>query len=93
MPTIRQLAIVSVCIAALGTTCAAAEMTAETFFRPGKDLSRDYDPDKVYPQGQVFPLGFFGLNLARDKPEGLTLIGPYGREKNLAAAEEHGLHV
>ena len=29
--------------------------------------------------------------MARDKIEGLTLIGPYGREKNITAAKQHGL--
>ena len=86
-----KLAIMSILLAMLATTPAAADTTAEAFFRPAPDRSQDYDPDRVYPQGRIFPLGFFGLNLARDKPEGLTLIGPYGREKNVAAAEEHGL--
>jgi hypothetical protein len=91
MQTIRQLLIASVCVAAFGTTCVAAEITPQAFFRSAKDLSRDYDPDKVYPRGQIFPLGFFGLNMSRDKIEGLTLVGPYGRERNVADAKQHGL--
>ena len=90
MQTVRRLMIVAVSLAAFGPTCVAAEITPEAFFRPAKDLSQDRDPDKVYPRGQIFPLGFFGLNLSRDKIEGLTLIGPYGREKNVAAARHHG---
>lgn len=91
MQTVRRLAIIGFVIASSATTTTAAETTPETFFRPAADLAKKYDPDGVFPQGRIFPLGFFGLNLARDKPEGLTLIGPYGRERNIDAAKEHGL--
>lgn len=79
-------------LAGLAPAPAPAETTPEAFFRPPPDRSQEFAPGKVYPRGRVFPLGFFGLNLNRDKPQGLTLIGPYGKEKNVAAAREHGLH-
>ncbi len=91
MQTIKQLAIIGVVFAGLAMTTTAAETTSETFFRPAPDLAKEFDPDKIFPQGRVFPLGFFGLNLARDKPEGLTLIGPYGRQRNIDAAKKYGL--
>lgn len=91
MQPAKQLALASIILTGLTATCRAAETTPDAFFRPAPDRSGDLDPHKLYPRGQVFPLSFFGLNLARDKPEGLTLIGPYGREKNIAAAEKHGL--
>ena len=90
MQTIRQLAIISLSVAAFGVSCMAAEITPKAFFRPAKNLSRDYNPDELYPRGQVFPFGFYGLNISRDKIEGLTLIGPYGRENNVADAKQHG---
>lgn len=91
MQTIRQLAIIGIVHTGLATTTMAADVTSEAFFRPAPDLAKEYDTDKIFPQGRIFPLGFFGLNLARDKPEGLTLIGPYGRQGNIDAAEKHGL--
>jgi len=69
----------------------AARIASEAFFRPAPDLARKYAPNKVYPQGRIFPVSFYGLNLGRDKPEGLTLIGPYGREQNIDAAKKFGL--
>jgi len=82
---------IGLAVAALAEPSTGAETTSEAFFRPAPDESRDRDPYKVYPQGRIFPLGFYGLNPAKDKPEGLTLLGPYGRESNVAAAREHGL--
>ena len=64
---------------------------SEAFFRPVPDLARKYDPDKIFPHGRIFPVGFYGLNLRRDKPEGLTLIGPYGRQQNVDTAKKLGL--
>ena len=75
----------------LATTIAAADTAAEAFFRPAPDLAQKYDADKLFPQGRIFPVAFYGLNLGRDKPEGLTLIGPYGREQNIEAAKKSGL--
>ena len=91
MHILRQLTITIAILIGLPAAVALAEITPEAFFRPAMDLSRDYDSDQVYPRGQIFPLGFFGLNVSRDKIEGLTLVGPYGREKNVADAREHGL--
>jgi len=88
----KPLAILGVALVVLAANDAAAQTVPRDFFRPAPDGSRDYDPDRLYPHGRIFPLGFYGLNLSRDMIEGLTLIGPYGREKNVAAASEHGLH-
>lgn len=85
------LAIVAVALAGLETATPAADTTSEAFFRPAPDPVRKYDRDEVFPQGRIFPAGFYGLNLGRDKPEGLTLIGPYGREQNIEAAKKLGL--
>ena len=82
---------IGVTIVALAAPATAAETTSEAFFRPAPDESHNRDPDKVYPQGRIFPLGFYGLNLARDKPKGITVLGPYGRENNVVATREHGL--
>ena len=82
---------IGLALLALGQPTRGAKPTSGAFFRPVPDQSHSLDPDKVYPQGRLFPLGFYGLNLARDKPEGVTLLGPYGRENNVAAAREHGL--
>jgi hypothetical protein len=91
MQRTTRLAIMGVVLAGLAATASAADTAAEAFFRPVPDLAQKYDPDKLFPQGQVFPVAFFGLNLGRDKPEGLTLIGPYGREQNVDAARKYGL--
>jgi hypothetical protein len=88
--TIR-LAIMGVVLAGLAATASAADTAAEAFFRPAPDLAQKYDADKLFPQGRIFPVVFYGLNLGRDKPEELTLIGPYGREQNIEAAKKHGL--
>ena len=61
------------------------------FFRPAPDLAAGRDAGKLYPQGRVFPLGMFAGSGKRDKPHGYTLLGPYGREKNVADAKAHGL--
>jgi len=89
--TIKQLATMAIMLAGLVTTTTAADATSEAFFRPAPDLAQKYDADKIFPKGRIFPVGFFGLNLGRDKPEGLTLIGPYGREQNVHTAAKHGL--
>jgi len=91
MRNIQRLTILVLAIAGLVTTGSEADTTSEDFFRPAPDLAAKYDPDKLFPQGRIFPVGFYGLNLSRDKPEGLTLIGPYGRDGNVSAAREHGL--
>jgi hypothetical protein len=76
----------------LASNSTAAPPPLREFFRPAPDLAAGHDPAKVYPQGQIFPFGFFGLNTARDKPEGLTLLGPYGKEANVAEAKQLGIH-
>ena len=87
----KRIFVLSVLVVGLFTSPVAAETTPEAFFRPAPDRSQDYPPDKIFPQGQIFPLAFYGLNLSRDKPEGLTMLGPYGRQGNIQAAKEHGL--
>lgn len=91
MQTIRQLATIGIVLAGLATNTVAADTTSEAFFRPAPDLAEKYDPDRIFPQGRIFPLSFFGLNLTRDRPEGLTLIGPYGQQGNIDAAKKYGL--
>ena len=91
MRSTRRLAILGVVLAGLVTTASAAETVWDAFFRPAPDLARKYNGDKIFPQGRIFPVGFYGLNLGRDKPKGLTLIGPYGRQENIDAAKKHGL--
>ena len=68
-----------------------ADPASQAFFRPSPDSARNYDPNKLFPQGQIFPVGFYGLNLEQDNTQGLTLIGPYGRQKNIDAARKLGL--
>ncbi len=91
MPHIQRQILVAALLIGLLATLAPAQTTLDDFFRPAAEPSADYDPDKVFPRGRAFPFGFFGLNMARDNTQGLTLIGPYGREENLADAEKHGL--
>ncbi|HPM83204.1 MAG TPA: hypothetical protein PLF81_21025 [Candidatus Anammoximicrobium sp.] len=91
MQLVTRPAIIGVVLACLAANAAAADTNAEVFFRPARDLAGTSDPDKLFPQGRTFPVGFYGLNLGRDRPEGLTLIGPYGREQNVDAAKKYGL--
>ena len=64
---------------------------AAGFFRAAPDPAQGLDADKVFPRGRIFPLGMFAGKGARDKPNGYTMLGPYGREDNVADAREHGL--
>ena len=91
MHPIPRLILAAALLIGLPATVAPAQTTLDAFFRPAAEPQTDQDPDKVFPRGRIFPFGFFGLNMARDKIVGLTLIGPYGREKNVAAAKRHGL--
>ena len=40
--------------------CSLAE-APYPFFTPAPDLASQYDPDKIYPQGQVFPLTLYSV--------------------------------
>ncbi len=83
--------IAGVLVIGIGGSAIAAEPSVEEFFRPAVEVESPSDPARLYPQGRVFPFGFYGLNTARDKPEGLTLIGPYGMEKNVETARKLGI--
>ncbi|NUQ64016.1 MAG: hypothetical protein HUU20_16185 [Pirellulales bacterium] len=72
-------------------SAAAAPPSVEDFFRPAPDTAARFDPAKVYPHGRLFPFGFYGLKTSRDKPEGLTLLGPYGTDENIAIARQLGI--
>jgi hypothetical protein len=47
MHATKQSAIMSILLAVVAMTPAAADNTAEAFFRPAPDRSQDYDPDKL----------------------------------------------
>ena len=85
------LALAAVALAALSGCTPMAERAATRFFRPAPDHAAKYDAAKLYPQGRIFPLGMFAGKGERDKPNGYTMLGPYGREENVADAREHGL--
>lgn len=87
---VRQM-IVGVLLSGLVSSPVPAETASDVFFRPAPNAAREYDPNKLFPQGRIFPVGFYGLNLQRDMPEGLTLIGPYGGDQNIASAKRYGL--
>jgi len=91
MHPVRELWFLGLVLSGWIVAAPAADTDSQEFFRAAPDLARQYDPDKLFPQGRIFPVGFYGLNLERDRPEGLTLIGPYGREKNIDAAKKYGL--
>ena len=69
----------------------AAEPAAEAFFRPVPDRAQEYDAEGIYPQGRLFAFGFYATNAARAKRDGVTILGPYGTEANVAAARKYGL--
>jgi hypothetical protein len=88
--TIRS-AILAASLALPSAAPTTARAAAGAFFRPAPDLAGKRSPDQLYPQGRIFPVGFYGLKLDERRPEGLTLIGPYGREENVEAARRTGL--
>jgi hypothetical protein len=74
---------------------------AEGFFDPPPDESANYDPNEIYPNGQIYPLSFYSL-LQRDmgiaKESDVPIVGPYYggvSAANLAAQDQAtatGLH-
>jgi len=78
---------------AFGATgsCLAAAAAPQAFFAPAPDLASKLPADKLYPQGRLFPFGYFGPDAVRDKANGCTLLGPYQKEKNVELARQHGL--
>jgi len=74
-----------------GSRCSLAGPDAAAFFRPAADGAQQLPPDKLYPQGRLFPFGFFGPNAERDKAAGCTYLGPYQTERNVEQARECGL--
>ncbi len=78
-------------IGVLGGGVAAAAPPVAEFFRPAPDRAQTYAPDKVYPQGRIFPLTMFSVGgtspgrlpeqerqaaLKRYAADGFTMIGP-----------------
>lgn len=63
--------------------CASAKSTATPiadFFRPAPDIAKNFAPDKIYPQGRIFPFSFFSVEspqLEKVKENYITMLGPY----------------
>lgn len=54
--------------------------TPPAFFTPAPDNAAGYDPDKMYPQGRIFPFSYYSIyspDTEMAKENGLTGIGPY----------------
>ncbi len=80
--------------------------SAEEFFKTAPDRAEKYPPDKVYPQGRIFPLSLYSVGggsgrkvghpekaLRRVKQDGFTMIGPQYELNNrvISDAKKYGL--
>lgn len=66
------------------------------FFAPAPDRGAELPPDKVFPQGRLFPFGGFSGVAVREAASGFTLHGPaYGSANNLVIphAEASGMYA
>ncbi len=81
----------SVLLVAAAGSSGAQDPSLKEFFRPAPDLAASSPPDKVYPQGRIFPMTMFSVGgisggkapekdlqaaLKRYKAYGFTMMGP-----------------
>lgn len=83
-----------------------ATVSAEKFFKPAPDIANKFSPDKIYPQGRIFPLSLYSVGgggggklghpekaLKRVKQDGFTMIGPQYElnSRIISDAKKYGL--